>query len=81
MRANINIWGKASGAILRNEGGGVWATRLCVRKVDQLRVYVGKGWRDFYESNELKPGDVCVFYLNSTSPATILFDVKICPKS
>ncbi|KAL8529398.1 hypothetical protein ACS0TY_006719 [Phlomoides rotata] len=82
VRSN-NVVKNTRSAILRNDGGGVWRVNVVVCKGGQFRVYLGKGWCDFYDSNELKTGDVCTFYLNQprSSAGTILFDVEILPSS
>ncbi|XP_051116846.1 B3 domain-containing protein Os01g0723500-like [Andrographis paniculata] len=44
--------------MVRDCGGREW--RMVVRS-EKTRGKIGKGWNEFYEGNDLKEGDVCVF--------------------
>ncbi|KAH6781669.1 hypothetical protein C2S52_001559 [Perilla frutescens var. hirtella] len=76
-----NLVGKRE--VILRDGGRRWAVRVVQvgEKVSRYRVWMGSGWHDFYESNELKVGDVCLFQLDPSSPTstTALFDVRIFP--
>ncbi|KAL7123597.1 hypothetical protein ACP275_01G115000 [Erythranthe tilingii] len=80
MRSN-NL-SKKSEITLRDPNGRAWPVKLMLRKVGQsFRLRMGKGWPEFYESNNLKNGDLCRFQLNrrSLKSKTAVFDVKISP--
>ncbi|KAL7153082.1 hypothetical protein ABFS83_04G141500 [Erythranthe nasuta] len=64
---------------LMDPQGREWPVKLRLQTKGRLRARMYSGWHDFYVSNELKNGDVCVFELNSTSPrcTTALFNVQI----
>ncbi|KAL7160620.1 hypothetical protein ABFS83_01G108300 [Erythranthe nasuta] len=77
-----NNLSEKSDATLRDPNGRAWPVKLVLQKVGQsFRLRMGKGWAEFYESNNLKNGDLCRFQLNrpSLKSKTAVFDVKIFP--
>ncbi|KAL9170423.1 hypothetical protein ABFS82_04G144600 [Erythranthe guttata] len=75
---SVNLSQKSS-ITLMDPQGREWPVKLRLQTKSRLRARMYSGWHDFYVSNELKNGDVCVFELNSTSPrcTTALFNVQI----
>lgn len=75
MRSN-NL-GNQKSASLRDPRGREWAVNLTVGG-SQLRQRMCSGWHDFYTSNALKNGDICVFKLRpqNLTQTTIFFDVE-----
>lgn len=75
---NLN---ETSNASLIDGRGRAWAVQLLKNRHPDLRVRITKGWYAFYKYNEIKEGDVCVFYLIKKRSTAIIFDVKICRTS
>ncbi|KAI3463812.1 hypothetical protein Pfo_020475 [Paulownia fortunei] len=77
----LNKLGQKSSLILRDPRRRAWPVRLLVQKTGHFRLRMDRGWHDFYVSNELKDGDVCLFDLNphSLQSTTVLMDVQIFP--
>ncbi|KAG8388753.1 hypothetical protein BUALT_Bualt02G0158100 [Buddleja alternifolia] len=73
-----NFW-EIGSVTLRDPRRKAWPVKLLFQRSGQLRCRMERGWHDFYVSNKLKEGDVCVFDLNrhSKQPTTVLMDVQI----
>ncbi|KAL2491264.1 B3 domain-containing protein REM5 [Abeliophyllum distichum] len=70
VRVPIEFW-KSNGlnektsVILRDPSDNNWSVELkFYKKGSKCCVLMNKGWKQFYESNKLKIGDVCTFELN-----------------
>ncbi|PIN12618.1 hypothetical protein CDL12_14771 [Handroanthus impetiginosus] len=70
-----------SSITLRDPHAKKWQVKLRIQTKPKARWRMSKGWLDFYASNNLKDGDVCVFNLNcgSKKSTTVLMDVQIFP--
>ncbi|CAK9178591.1 unnamed protein product [Ilex paraguariensis] len=72
-----------SSIILRDPSGKSWpvAIRSIGRGPRCKRTHLTNGWLEFYKSNKLKEGDVCIFELNGSagSSGTFMMDVQIFP--
>lgn len=70
---------------LRDPSGKPWPVKLHFSRSGfsgkSLQVYMTKGWYEFYTSNKLKDGDVCIFELNRTVTRgrPVMMDVRIFP--
>ncbi|CAI9764594.1 unnamed protein product [Fraxinus pennsylvanica] len=73
---------KKSSVNLRDPSGKKWLVELkFYESAGNNRVVMSRGWKQFYESNELKNGDVCTFRLNHNPESSIVasMDVHISP--
>ncbi|PIN12619.1 hypothetical protein CDL12_14772 [Handroanthus impetiginosus] len=70
---------KNSSVTLRDPCKKQWLVKLLVQKQGRIRCRMERGWYDFYVSNKLKDGDVCVFNMvrRSIKSGTVLMDVQI----
>ncbi|CAI9764595.1 unnamed protein product [Fraxinus pennsylvanica] len=69
---------KTTSLNLKDPSGKKWSVELKYRRIG--RVDMDKGWKQFYESNKLKNGDVCTFELshNPKGSTVASMDVHIC---
>ncbi|KAL2513992.1 B3 domain-containing protein REM14 [Forsythia ovata] len=74
---------KKTSVNLRDPLGKKWSVELKIYKsYGNGRVIMGRGWKQFYESNKLKIGDVCTFELLGNNPkgsSVASMDVHILP--
>ncbi|KAA8528580.1 hypothetical protein F0562_035935 [Nyssa sinensis] len=81
-----NNLGQTSSITLRDPSGKLWSAELKSRNTNSLscniRTFIANGWYEFYDSNKLKKGDVCLFELNHSTrrSKTVVMDVHIFPQ-
>jgi len=59
-----NDLSKITQLLLKDPKGHLYPVELVHRKYKK-RSYIVAGWRDFYDSNSLEVGDVCIFTFKS----------------
>lgn len=73
-----NCLNKKTSVNLRYPSGKKWLVELkFYESAGNNRAMIARGWRQFYESNKLRIGDVCTFELNHNAEGSTVASMNV----